>query len=76
MKTSVRAVIAFMVLSSLLTWGKKPKPVVYRNTAPGVAFTGSKSCAAAGCHEQIYHDFQSAPMGNSMTPANTPSRAR
>jgi hypothetical protein len=73
MKTSGRALLAFTVLSSLMTWGKKPKPVVYRNTAPGVAFTGSKSCAASGCHEQIYQDYQSVPMGNSMTPANTPA---
>ena len=73
MKISSRALIAFIVLSSLATWGKKQKPIVYRNTAPGVAFTGSKSCAASGCHEQICLDFQSAPMGNSMTPANTPA---
>ena len=64
MKTSWRILIAFLALSSLLTWGKKPKPVGYRNTAPGVAFTGSKSCAASGCHEQICQDFQSVPWAN------------
>lgn len=73
MKTLGRVLIAFLVLSSLMTWGKNQKPIVYRNTAPGVSFTGSKSCAAAGCHEQIYKDFLSVPMGNSMTPANTPA---
>ena len=65
--------IAFMVLSALVMWGKKQKPVLYRNTAPGVAFAGSKSCAASRCHEQICKDFQSVPMGSSMTPANTPT---
>ena len=70
MKISRRGLIAFLLLVSLFTWGRKQKQVIYSNTAPGVAFTGSKSCAASGCHEQIYHDFQSAPMGNSMTPAN------
>jgi hypothetical protein len=73
MKISKGALIAFLVLSSWITWGKKQKPIVYRNTVPGVEFTGSKSCAAAGCHEQICQDFQSVPMGNSMTPANLPS---
>ncbi|MBZ5561598.1 MAG: hypothetical protein LAP13_04170 [Acidobacteriia bacterium] len=65
--------IGFLVMSALVSWGKKPKTPVYRNTAPGVAFTGSKSCATAGCHEQICEDFKSVPMGNSMTPANTPA---
>jgi hypothetical protein len=55
-----------------MMWGKKEKHIVYRNTAPGVAFTGSKSCVASGCHERICQDFQAVPMGNSMTPANTP----
>jgi len=73
MKMSKGAFAAVIALSALLTWGKKPKPIVYRNTAPGVAFTGSKSCAKSGCHEQICQDFQSVPMGNSMTPANTAS---
>jgi hypothetical protein len=38
-----------------------------------VGFTGTKSCAASGCHEQICQDFQSVPMGDSMTPANIPA---
>jgi len=73
MKTSGRGLIALILLSSLVTWGKRQKQTVYRNTSPGVAFTGSKSCAASGCHEQICQDYQSVPMGNSMTPANTPA---
>lgn len=73
MKTSSWILTAFVALSSLVTWGKEPKPATFRNSAPGVAFTGSRSCAAAGCHEQISRDFQTVPMGRSMTPANTPA---
>lgn len=74
MKTSWRILIAFLALASLTAWGKKQqKPARYRNTASGVAFTGSKSCAASSCHEQICRDFQAVPMGHSMTPANTPA---
>lgn len=72
MKQSMCVLFAAIVLSSPAVRGGDRKRIVYRNTAPGVAFTGSKSCAASGCHEQICQDFQTVPMGNSMTPANTP----
>lgn len=45
----------------------------YLNTGPGVAFTGSKSCASAGCHEEICRNYPRTPMGNSMAPGNAPS---
>jgi hypothetical protein len=57
----------------VLAWGHKQKVVVYRNTAPGVAFTGSKSCAGSGCHEAICRDYARTPHGTSMAPANAPS---
>jgi hypothetical protein len=72
MRISRRALIIFLLAPSLTLRAKQHKPVVYRNTAPGVAYTGSKSCGTSGCHEQICEDFKSVPMGDSMTPANTP----
>ena len=62
-----------MLLTMPLASGKKPTAVQYRNTAPGVAFVGSKSCAASGCHEALCRDYSWVPMGNSMAPANAPS---
>ena len=72
-KLSKLSWIGLLLLATAFAWGKKHKVIVYRNTAPGVQFTGSKSCAASGCHEEIYRDYQSVPMGNSMTPANIPA---
>src|SRR5271157_1649226 len=64
---------AFLLVAAGFLWGKEPKLVVYRNTAPGVASVGSKSCAAQGCHEELSRDYQHTPMGHSMAPANDPS---
>jgi hypothetical protein len=72
-KVSSLGVIAFLVGGSLLAWGKEQKTIKYRNTAPGVAYTGSKSCADSGCHEQTYRNYYRTPHGNSMGPANAPS---
>jgi hypothetical protein len=52
---------------------KSNKPVVFQNTSPGVAYTGSKSCAASGCHADLDRSYRLTPMGNSMVPANAPS---
>jgi hypothetical protein len=43
--------------------------LVFRNTAPQVAYTGSKACAA--CHRTIYDQYMRTAMGRSMTPART-----
>ncbi|MBI3473625.1 MAG: hypothetical protein HY013_19900 [Candidatus Solibacter usitatus] len=43
----------------------------YRNTAPGVAYVGSKACAA--CHSQIYARYRSSAMGRSMAEAGVDS---
>jgi len=64
---------AFLLGASLLAWGKKQKVVVYQNSEPGVAFTGSKSCEGAGCHEELTRNYYLTPHGNSMGPANSPS---
>src|SRR5208337_4967614 len=52
---------------------KGHRPLVFQNTTPGVAFSGSKSCAASGCHAEIDRSYHLTPMGNSMAPANAPS---
>jgi hypothetical protein len=38
-----------------------------------VAYVGSKSCATAGCHENISKTYEPSPHGQSMTLANIPS---
>jgi len=65
------ALVAALLGVSLLAWGKKQKVVAYPNTAPGVAFTGSKSCE--GCHEELSRSYHLAPHGSSMGPANGPT---
>jgi hypothetical protein len=37
---------------------------LYRNTAPGVAYVGSRMCS--GCHSRIYADYMRTAMGRSM----------
>jgi len=64
---------SFLVLLAACgsVWGSDHKPVVYQNTAPGVAYTGSVSCS--GCHADLDRSFHLTPMGHSMAPANAPS---
>ncbi len=45
---------------------------VFRNTEPGVAYTGSQICGQSGCHEEINREYFSTPHGQSMGPANSP----
>jgi len=45
--------------------------VLYRNSAPGVAYVGSAKCAP--CHQDIYASFQKTSMGHSMSPADSPA---
>ena len=62
-----------LLLVSWPAWSKDHKPVVFQNTAPGVAYTGSNSCAASNCHADLERTYRLTPMGNSMAPANAPS---
>jgi hypothetical protein len=66
------AIASLLVLSGL-AWSADRKPVVFENTAPGIAYAGSKSCAASNCHADLERAFRLTPMGNSMGPANAPS---
>jgi hypothetical protein len=72
-KSSRLGLVGLLLGVSLLAWGRKQKEVKYRNTAPGVAFTGSKSCAGSACHEEIYRDYLRTAHGSSMGLANTPT---
>src|ERR1035441_230229 len=47
--------------------------IIFRNTDPSVAYVGSKTCGEAGCHAEIYRDYQPTPHGQSMTMTNIPS---
>ncbi|MGH9350953.1 MAG: tetratricopeptide repeat protein [Terriglobia bacterium] len=71
-----RAAIAFILMllgaSARCASPKKAGPahpqqdaVVYLNTAPGVGYVGSKSCAT--CHVDIYREYAQTLMGRSMT---------
>lgn len=40
----------------------------FQNTAPGVAYVGSQSCAT--CHEEIYESYRKTAMGRSMSTAS------
>ena len=46
---------------------------VFRNVDPSVAYVGSKSCGAPGCHEEINRTYFPTPHGQSMAPANSPT---
>jgi len=63
--------VVFVLAIFGIAWSKDRKPVVYQNTAPGVAYTGSVSCS--GCHADLDRTYHRTPMGNSMAPANAPS---
>lgn len=45
----------------------------FRNTDLSVAYVGSKTCGEAGCHEELYRNYQPTSHGQSMTLANIPS---
>jgi len=62
-----------LLAASFLARGKEPKVVAYKNTGPGVAFTGSKSCEGAGCHDELSRNYYHTPHGLSMGPANSPT---
>jgi hypothetical protein len=53
--------------------GTTSSATVFRNIDPSVAYVGSKSCGAPGCHEEIGRSYPPTPMGHSMAPANTPA---
>jgi len=68
-RKSTLAAIALVVLACC--WraanpssAKPGSSPVYRNTAPGVAYVGSKACAQ--CHQDIYNEFTRTGMGRSM----------
>jgi hypothetical protein len=46
---------------------------IFRNTAPNVAYVGSKGCGVPGCHEEITRTYMATPHGQSMAPANSPT---
>jgi len=65
--------IALALATAVVAGGHKPQTIPYRNTAPGVAFVGSKTCEGAGCHEELCRNYYQTPHGSSMGPANAPA---
>ena len=45
---------------------------IFRNVDASVAYAGSKSCGASGCHEEINRNYAPTPHGQSMALANSP----
>jgi hypothetical protein len=62
--------LAALALAPLLS-AQSTAQSIFRNTDPSVAYVGSKSCAASGCHEDIGRVYASTPHGLSMAPANS-----
>ncbi|HXJ44778.1 MAG TPA: tetratricopeptide repeat protein [Bryobacteraceae bacterium] len=60
-----RTFLALLIFTSLCA----AESATYRNTAPAVAYTGSRTCA--GCHPKIYRDYTGAAMGRSMALATS-----
>ncbi len=60
-----RIFLALSIFTSL----RAAETTAYRNTAPGVAYTGSRTCA--GCHPKIYRDYAGTAMGRSMVLATS-----
>src|SRR6266540_278291 len=56
---------------SALAMPSPARAPTFRNTAPGVSYTGSKECAP--CHRQIYETYIQSPMGRSMSLATDAS---
>jgi len=65
--------VTLLLGASVFAWGQAQRGVTFRNTLPGVAFTGSKSCEGAGCHDELCRSYAQTWHGNSMGPANAPS---
>jgi hypothetical protein len=65
--------IPLLLVTSAFAWGQKSREIQFLNTAPGVAFTGSKSCEASGCHDEISRTYAQTWHGNSMGSANSPA---
>lgn len=57
--------MAFSIMASAYA----AEPNLYRNTAPGVAYIGSRACA--GCHQKIYQNYIHTAMGRSMALARS-----
>jgi len=60
-----RIFLALSIFTSL----RAAENTTYRNTADGVAYTGSRTCA--GCHPKIYRDYIGTAMGRSMALATS-----
>ncbi len=61
---AVIAVLACCPGAGKASAGKLGSSPIYRNTAPGVAYAGSKACAQ--CHQEVYDQFTRTGMGQSM----------
>jgi hypothetical protein len=64
--------VALLLATVVAAGERKQKTIHYRNTAPGVAFVGSKTCEGEGCHAELSLGYYQTPHGSSMGPANAP----
>jgi hypothetical protein len=71
----IRYLAAFLLLQApapaVSGMGQDAPNSVYRNTAPGVGYVGSRVCG--GCHAAIYETYLKTDMGRSMSLPGDPA---
>ena len=65
--------LCLALLTALVSASSGGSHNIFRNVDPSVAYVGSKSCGASGCHEEINRSYFPTPHGQSMAPANSPA---
>jgi hypothetical protein len=66
-------IVAFFCFFAHHSSAAQPQQPHFRNTAPSVAYVGSKTCTESGCHADTYRDFALTPHGSQMAAANAPA---
>jgi len=70
---SLAFLAAFSSAAFLHAQNNSGSDTIFRNVDSSVAYVGSRSCAASGCHEEIGRNYLSTPHGQSMAVANSPA---
>ena len=65
--------VALAAFASTISLHAQSSASIFRNVDASVAYVGSKSCGASGCHEDINRNYDPTPHGQSMAPANSPA---
>ena len=63
--------VALAAFASTISLHAQSSASIFRNVDASVAYVGSKSCGASGCHEDINRNYDPTPHGQSMAPTNS-----